>query len=86
MPLEGGWRVDLHSLPDAPTAVAPYAFRVASIDDLPTLTRLYDGAVRDLGIHTLRDADEWRYLLGPSQHTEMVAETWLVADASGTPV
>jgi hypothetical protein len=44
---------------------------------------LYDRAAQDLEIHVRRDEAEWRYLLGPSKQTEMVADTYLVADATG---
>jgi hypothetical protein len=86
LPLEGGWRVDLHVVPQ-PTDGHPasYSFRQATVDDLPTLIRLYDKAANDLSISTVRDEGTWRYLLGPSTRTEMTAETWLVLDAEGQP-
>ena len=65
--------------PNHLTAQPPnYSFRRATLDDLPALMRLYDEAANDLSIHTVRDEAEWRYLLGPSTRTEMVAETWMV--------
>jgi GNAT superfamily N-acetyltransferase len=83
MPLIGGWHVELRQIPDAPDAapgkVRPYAFRQATLDDLPLLMQFYDQAATDLAIHTVRDEAEWRYLFGPSMRTEMVAETWLVS-------
>ena len=86
MPLEGGWRVELHTIPDAPADAAPPSFRQATVDDLPALARMYDTAAGDLAIHAVRDADEWRYLLGPSTQTEMLAETWMVLDATNAPL
>ena len=69
MPLEGGWRVELHAIPDAPACAARRSFRQATVDDLPVLARMYDTAAGDLAIHAVRSADEWRYLLGPSTRT-----------------
>jgi hypothetical protein len=60
--------------------------RLATLDDLPLLTRLYAKAVRGLAIHSLRDESEWRYLLGPSRRTEMAADTWLVLDTWEQPI
>jgi hypothetical protein len=80
LPLTGGWRVELHLIPDPPIPQPSpgHTFRQATPDDLPALMRLYDEAAGDLGIHTVRDEGEWWYLLGPSMETEMVAETWLM--------
>jgi predicted acetyltransferase len=87
VPLAGGWRVDLHLIPEAsPDDPQPYFFRLANLADLPSLMRLYDEAADDLNIHTVRDEAEWRYLFGPSTQTEMVAETWLVLDAEQEPI
>jgi hypothetical protein len=93
LPLEGGWRVEPHLVPRAmehrpkdDSPKASYQFRQASIDDLPTLMRLYDKAATDLSIHTVRDEGTWRYLLGPSTRTDMTAETWLILDADQQPV
>jgi hypothetical protein len=85
MPLEGGWHVELRQAPDAPDDAPAYAFRQATLDDLPLLVQLYDAATAGLAIHTVRDEAEWRYLLGPSTRTEMAAETWLVS-LDSTPV
>jgi hypothetical protein len=85
LPLTGGWRVEPHLIPDPPTTpTSPrHTFRQATLDDLPALMRLYDEAAGGLGIHTVRDEGEWRYLLGPSMETEMVAETWLMERREG---
>ena len=86
IPLEGGWRVELHLIPDAPSdEPARYTFRQATLDDLPALMQMYDEAAGDLSISAVRDEASWRYLLGPSLQTEMVAETWLVLDEAGQP-
>jgi hypothetical protein len=82
MPLEGGWHVQLHQIPDHPAGeAAPYDFRVANTQDIPALSRLYDQAAQDLDICVVRSEAEWRYLLGPSTKTEMDAQTWLMVDA-----
>ncbi len=87
MPLEPGWRVELHNLPDTlPDSAPHYRFRLATLADLPLLMRMYDEAARGLNIRTVRDADIWRYLFEHSAATEMVGETWLVIDETGQPV
>ena len=84
MPLEGGWHVELHQIPDPAVGEGrPCAFRLATAQDIPELVRLYDEAAHDLDIHAVRSEAEWRYLLGPSTKTEMDAETWLMADERG---
>ena len=86
LPLEGGWRVDLHLVPKPKDDHPPsYSFCQATLDDLPTLVQLYGEAAKDLSISTIRDEDTWRYLMGPSLRTEMTAETWLILDANGQP-
>ena len=87
IPLEGGWRVEMYLIPDAPAGEATrYDFRQATLGDLPTLTTLYEEASTDLGISTVRDRASWAYLLGPSLQTEMSTETWLVERDNGQPV
>lgn len=84
MPLEGGWQVGLHHIPDPGDGEAtPYVFRLATDRDIPVLVRLYDEAAHDLDIHAVRSEAEWRYLLGPSTKTETDAETWLITDEGG---
>jgi hypothetical protein len=91
MPLEGGWRVDLHLVPNLDEGTREtLTFRQAETagpageQDLRTLVRLYDAAAQDLIISVQRDEAIWRYLLGPSQRTEMTAETWLIERENGT--
>jgi len=87
IPLIGGWRVDLHLIRDAPEDEAPgFTFRLATETDIPDLVRLYDEAATELSVHAVRSEAEWRYLIGPSMRTEMVAGTWLVLGAEGAPV
>jgi hypothetical protein len=87
IPLEGGRRIEPHLIPDTPSDEPPrYTFRQATLDDLAVLMQLYDEAAGDLSITAVRDEASWRYLLGPSLQTEMVAETWLALDEVGQPV
>jgi len=81
LPLEGGLRLELRDVPEQPEV--PFTFRLATLDDLPTLMRLYDEAAQDLAIHTRRDAAIWQYLLACTDGTEMEAENWLLQDAAG---
>jgi hypothetical protein len=86
LPLEGGWRVELHLVPQRKDDAHPScSFRKATLDDLPALVRLYNEAANELSISTVRDEDAWRYLLGPSTRTDMIAETWLILDAYRQP-
>jgi GNAT superfamily N-acetyltransferase len=81
LPLEGGWHVELHQIPDLPEGeVVPCTFRPATAQDVPALLNLYAEAARDLDLHTVRSEAEWHYLLGPSTRTEMDAQTWLMVD------
>jgi hypothetical protein len=91
MPLEGGWRVELHAVPKLDEgAQETLTFRQAEttgparVRDLQTLVQLYDEAAQELSISVQRDAGIWRYLLGPSRQTEMTAETWLIEGPDGT--
>lgn len=81
IPLEGGWRVELHELPQAESG---YRIRLATQDDIPRLVAYYNAA--QLPLHAERDAAIWAYMLGPSTQTEYAAETYMVLDAEGTPV
>jgi len=88
LPLKGGWRVELHQVEDPPVdePPPPYAYRLATQDDIPALARLYDEASQELSIHTVRSREEWQYLLGPSTKTDMAAETWILEDERGKAV
>jgi len=81
LPLEGGLRLELRDVPEPPEAL--FALRLATLDDLPTLLRLYDAAAQDLTIHARRDVAIWQYLLLHTDGTEMEAENWLLQDAAG---
>ncbi len=79
LPLEGGWRLELDMVRGA--AEPPtHSCQLATAQDVGTLCQLYERATSDLAVHTERDEDIWRYLIGPSTRTEMAAETWLVLD------
>jgi len=84
LPLEGGLRLETRHVPDPPEK--PFEFRPVTIDDLPTLTRLYDEAAQDLTISTLRDTATWQYLLPHAQGTETERDAWLIHDAHGRAV
>jgi predicted N-acetyltransferase YhbS len=81
LPLEGGLRIELRDVSTPPDG--PFALRVATRDDLPALTRLYDEAAGDLAIHAVRDKATWRYLLAHTGGTEMERDTWIVQGAGG---
>lgn len=87
LPLEGGWRLELHQVPDLPTPSAEertYTVRAATLDDLPTLQALYEEAARPLAIHAVRDAATWRYLLEPYTTPHATSrQTLVICDASG---
>ena len=84
LPLEGGLRLETRHVPTPPTG--PFTFRLATLDDLPTLMRLYDEAAQDLAIHTVRDEPTWRYLLAHTDSTETECENWLIQNADGQNV
>ncbi len=86
IPLEGGWRIEPHLIPDAPPGEAPpFSLRQATAHDLPTLMRLFDEAAQELSIRTVRDEAMWRYLLDHALQTDTSAETWLALDGAGRP-
>jgi len=78
LPLEGGWRLDLHLIPD--DMPAGFTFRLANNQDMPTLMRLYDEAMCNLDISARRDELVWDYLLGASVHTGNGGDTWCICD------
>lgn len=83
LPLEGGWRVELHQIPTMPET--GHTLRKATFDDLPVLERLYARTVRALAIHTVRTPALWRYLLEPyTTPTADSRQTWVVCAADGT--
>jgi len=86
MPLDVHWNLELHSLPDKPADNLSYSFRLATVQDIPILMRLYDEGVKGLDISTIRSERVWHYLLEQSLSTVVGAETWLVLDASNQPV
>lgn len=81
MPLEGGLRMTGRELPEWETP--PFAFRRATVDDLPVLRQCFDDAADTLVIHSVREEANWRMLLGSPESTTMVPEYWLVLDADG---
>lgn len=85
LPLEGGWRLELDMVQDAP-ASPNYAYRLATPEDVGILGKLYRQAASNLAIHAERDEGIWHYLLGPSMRTEMATETWLISGPDSKPV
>ncbi|MCL4507079.1 MAG: GNAT family N-acetyltransferase [Chloroflexi bacterium] len=75
MPLEGGLIVTRRNL--AAPATPSYNFRLAIMEDIPTLIEMADQAATDITIHTVRSTAIWRYLMGHSVGTEMESEVWL---------
>jgi predicted N-acetyltransferase YhbS len=81
LPLEGGLRLELRHVPKS--LETPFKFRLATLDDLPTLMQLYEEAARDLAIRTIRDEPTWRYLLAGAGEAETECETWVIEDVEG---
>jgi len=64
------WRI-----PDQPDGrPCPYTLRPATLDDVPTLARLYQDAMRPLQLHTLRSPDYWQFLLEWAQYPVQMVE------------
>jgi len=81
MPLEPGWRVELHNLDGVlPEGTPQFRFRLATVVDLPALMCLYDEAMCDLHISTVRDEAIWRFMFEHTAGTDMSSEFWLVTD------
>lgn len=85
LPLEVELNVALENIPDATATELP-TLRPATEADVPLLARLYDEHAPTLDIWSERDADMWRYLLGPSTKTHMVADTLLLLGTDGAPL
>ncbi|MEO8609085.1 MAG: GNAT family N-acetyltransferase [Chloroflexota bacterium] len=80
IPLEASWQLELQNIPAAPSE-SPYQFRLATVDDIPVLMRLYDEEVRGLDISTIRDADIWRCIFGHVADSALASEIWMLLDA-----
>jgi GNAT superfamily N-acetyltransferase len=80
IPLEGGLRLELHSLPEE--GAAPL-IRPATAEDIPHLAELYATAAQTLDISARRDTASWHYLLGPGLQSETAADTWLLLNDAG---
>jgi len=85
LPLEGGWEIGLHQVPDPDTSPA-YSFRRATLDDLPHLMAWYDRLTAPLSLSTVRSPEVWRYLLTFMAETATAAEWMIVSDAAGVPL
>ncbi|MCP4541273.1 MAG: GNAT family N-acetyltransferase [Chloroflexi bacterium] len=85
LPLEGGLRLEIRYIP-APSDDMLFTFRLATLQDVPTLMQLYDEASQDLTISATRDKAIWRYLLTHSKGTEPEQEIWIIEDAENQGV
>jgi hypothetical protein len=86
MPLEPGWNIGLHAIPEvANESRSRYTFRPATVDDVPVLMRLYDAAATCLNVSNVRSAEVWRFLFEHSAGTDTEAETWLMFGTDGQP-
>ena len=81
LPLEQWLTLQARQIPDR--AEPTYTFRQATLDDVPTLMRLYDEAAPDLPIHTVRNEAIWRYLLTKTKGTEMERDILLIKNPGG---
>jgi GNAT superfamily N-acetyltransferase len=84
LPLLGGRQLEFRDIPD--TALEPFSFRLATANDIPVLTRLYDETAHDLAIHALRTTEVWHYLFEQSPGGETECDTWLIEDTQGNAV
>lgn len=82
LPLEGGYRVELHQIPDLQEGEEPaFTCRPQTEADLPALKRLYNEAAQDLQIHAYRDDAIWRYLWQYAGNTKAGCDGWVIEDA-----
>jgi predicted N-acetyltransferase YhbS len=81
IPLERWLMLETRHVPAQPDAA--FAFRQATVDDIPTLTQLYDEAVEHLTIHSVRSETIWRYLLTDAKGTETERDILLVESSGG---
>lgn len=79
LPLQGGYRVELHQVPELKEDEEPgFTCRPGNPEDLPIIKRLYHEAVQDLQISACRDDAIWGYLLEHSPATFIGYEVWVV--------
>jgi predicted N-acetyltransferase YhbS len=84
LPLEGGYRLELHQVPELKEGQKPVLkCRPEKSDDLPAVKKLYEKAIKELDIHALRNDGIWQYLSEHSQHTHTGYEPWVVEDTQG---
>ncbi|MFC1713798.1 GNAT family N-acetyltransferase [Candidatus Poribacteria bacterium] len=87
LPLIGGHRVELHQVPDLKEDAKPaFTCRLATVEDLPIIKRLYNEAAQDLQINTCRDDAIWKYLWEHSPATETACGCWVVEDVDGSVI
>ncbi|MBZ0291895.1 MAG: GNAT family N-acetyltransferase [Anaerolineae bacterium] len=82
LPLEPQWQIELRNIPDqSEEAKGLYHFRRATLEDVPTLMRLYDEANAPLQISTVRNEAVWHFMLSHTADSELDGEIWLMLDA-----
>jgi predicted N-acetyltransferase YhbS len=77
IPLQKWNALELRDIPDGEDTIS---FRPAKIDDIPTLSKLYDEAAETLSISAARDEASWRYLFEHGPATDCRREFWLAHD------
>jgi hypothetical protein len=84
IPLEGGYRVDLHTIPDAmPEGIT---LREATAEDIPLLMKFDATSSNYLDIYAERDEAIWQFLLGPSLEGAYRAPTTIASGSDGKPL
>lgn len=81
VPLEGGYELELHQIPDLKKDEKPkYNIRPEAHSDLQILAKLYDEAADNLQICAYRDDSIWQYLNISASTESMGFESWVVED------
>jgi predicted N-acetyltransferase YhbS len=75
LPLENHVNMPLHAIGEANTA---YAFGLATTDDIAFLLQQDAEYRAAFSLAAQRNAEVWRYMLGPSRDTEYGSEFWLL--------
>ena len=87
LPLEGGWQLALHKIPDElPNYAQEFSFRQAELTDIPYLAQYYNAAMRELDISVLRNDKIWHYLLEQENNLQGSQETWVIQDQQNEPM
>lgn len=76
IPLEPGWQIELREIPDMRDE--RFSFRLATVNDILTLQRLYDESNAVLNISTIRREGVWQFMLEHTAGTFAEGEIWLM--------